>query len=965
MSWYLPSLIASLFGSAILALVFTFLYYQYRERHMGFWALGWGAHALRYGFDLALPGPEAMHLIQASVLASGLLLLRGVEEMAQDQMSRVFKFGGLLCAGWILLGAFTDLPFLEQNFPVFMFFAAVAIRTGQKFLLMENLGGPGRILTGWGFIHWGLHRANYPFLASVEEFAPLRFMLATLLSLTVAIGMLLVYFQRVLASLSVSEKRFRTLVEQATDGMFLLNLDGRILDANRHACRSLGYSKEELLQLSLHDIVEDLTDIILPRRPDRLAPGVPSTLEGRHRRRDGTGFPVDIRISVIDPPNADRQLLALARDISKQKETEDLLRQSSQKFEALYHQSFQLIGLLSPDGTVLDANQTALRLIDGQLSEIQGRPFWETPWWVHDPRLQERLRRAIERAARGEVARLEAHLPTGDGGRLMVDLSLKPVMDETGRVSMLIAEGRDITERIHFEHSLKAINMKLEALIDASPMPIIAINLEEITTEWNRAAEQTFGWPREEIIGRPYPLTPKPELGEGATTLQQTFTGKKISWAEVHRQTKSGALIELDLYSAPLYDGDGNISGGMGIFVDRGKQKRAEIALRESEAQYKKLYHQFEILLNGIPDPITLVDRDMKIVWANQGAAKAFNQEHTQISDQHCYRFWHGKNAVCPECPVIDCFDSGEVQERKITTPDGRVWGAKVFPIRDNDGRVANALELVTEITEKIRLRKQAERSNRLTALGELSAGIAHEINNPNGLILLNLPVLTEAFNDIEPVLAGYAEAHPDFSFGGLPFSRMRHEIPEILHEMRDGALRIKRIVDDLKNFVRQDPLPNTCEVELNQALETAVRLTTPEIKRATDHFSVSYGDDLAAVNGDSQRIEQVLVNLIINACQALPDKSRGLAVASRYDAASGMNVIEVRDQGKGIEAGHLNHLTDPFFTTRRESGGTGLGLSVSARIVKDHHGELRFDSVPGRGTSVSLLLPPLKEVNK
>jgi signal transduction histidine kinase len=143
------------------------------------------------------------------------------------------------------------------------------------------------------------------------------------------------------------------------------------------------------------------------------------------------------------------------------------------------------------------------------------------------------------------------------------------------------------------------------------------------------------------------------------------------------------------------------------------------------------------------------------------------------------------------------------------------------------------------------------------------------------------------------------------------------------------------------------------------------VRLTSTEIRRSTCQFSSSYAGDLAPVSGISMRLEQVLVNLIINACQALPDKSCGLAVATRYDATDGMNIVEVRDQGKGIEEKHLKHLTDPFFTTRRESGGTGLGLSVSARIVKEHGGELSFASTPGQGAVVTLRLPPTKEVNE
>jgi len=963
MTWLLPSIIASLCATTSLTLVFAFFYHQYRERHLGFWTLGWGIHSLRYQLDLSMAlgwlSTDSSYLIQSCVLASGLLILRGTEEMARKKMNPAWWIGGVFCAGWILLGQVSDLPFLPQTLPAFLFYALVSIRTGKLFLSLDSPKQLGKILTGWGFILWGLHRAIYPFVHDLEWLPPWRFLMAALLALTVAFGMIMLYFARLRSNLAASEERFRSLVEQATDGMFLLDLNGRILDINRHACLSLGYSRDQLLTLGLQDVVQGLTQIVLPQGPKRFVPGVPTTLDGQHRRNDGSTFPVDIRLSVIESPHGELQLLALARDMTKQKETEEQLRQSMRKFKALFNQAFELVALLSPSGTLLDANETALRIIGRSNLEVVGIPFWETPWWSHDPEQHSLLRRAIERAAQGELVRMEVSNRTLDGQLLMMDCSLKPIHDERGQVSLLIVEGRDITERIRFERNLAAINIKLEALIDASPMPIIAVDRRARITEWNRAAEQVFGWTRESVLNLPDPMVPASEAERDKNLQQRIFSGEKIQGLELLRQCKNGSTISLELFAAPLHDVTGAIDGAMSIFVDRREQKMAEVALRHSEIQYRKLYQQFETLFNGIPDPITLIDREMKIIWANRGAAKAFGRDQNEVTGKFCYRFWHGKDNVCSECPVIDCFISGEFQEKKIDTPDGRIWGVKVFPIRDKDGQIVNALELASEITEKLRLREEANRTSRLASLGELAAGVAHEINNPNGLILLNLPMLSEAFADLEAALAPYAEAHPDFTVGGLPFARMRREIPELLDEMRDGATRIKRIVEDLKNFVRPDNLSASHEVDLNQALQAAVRLAAGEIRKSTDLFSVSYDEGIPPVTGISQRIEQVLVNLIINACQSLPDKSRGLTVRTRFDRDSAMNLVEVVDQGRGIEEKHLRHVTDPFFTTRRNAGGTGLGLSVSARIVKEHGGELRFASVLGEGTTVTLLLPP------
>lgn len=140
--------------------------------------------------------------------------------------------------------------------------------------------------------------------------------------------------------------------------------------------------------------------------------------------------------------------------------------------------------------------------------------------------------------------------------------------------------------------------------------------------------------------------------------------------------------------------------------------------------------------------------------------------------------------------------------------------------------------------------------------------------------------------------------------------------------------------------------------------VQTAVRLVDVAIRKFTNNFSVDYAEALPAVFGNEQRLEQVVVNLVMNAGQALPDPSRAIALQTGYDAGSGRVLLTVRDQGSGISPEHLKHLTDPFFTTKRESGGTGLGLSISANIIKDHGGEIAFDSRIGEGTTVTLSLP-------
>ncbi|MEH6825810.1 MAG: transporter substrate-binding domain-containing protein [Motiliproteus sp.] len=252
---------------------------------------------------------------------------------------------------------------------------------------------------------------------------------------------------------------------------------------------------------------------------------------------------------------------------------------------------------------------------------------------------------------------------------------------------------------------------------------------------------------------------------------------------------------------------------------------------------------------------------------------------------------------------------------------------------------------------------QQLIQADKMTSLGILVSGVAHEINNPSSLLLLNLPVLQEAYQDLEEILEAHYQAHGDFTMGGLDYSRMRDEIPPMLDDMLAGTHRIRRIVDDLRDFARQGPADLSETVDLNEVVATSIRLVDNTIRQSCGHFEVSYGDHLPSFKGNAQRIEQVVINLIVNACQALDSSDKAITVKTRYHPWNGELRLEVKDQGCGIEPENLSRLSDPFFTTKREQGGTGLGLSVSASIVQEHGGTLVYDSEPGQGTLATLTL--------
>ncbi|GFO64059.1 transporter substrate-binding domain-containing protein [Geomonas paludis] len=366
--------------------------------------------------------------------------------------------------------------------------------------------------------------------------------------------------------------------------------------------------------------------------------------------------------------------------------------------------------------------------------------------------------------------------------------------------------------------------------------------------------------------------------------------------------------------------------------------------------------------LEAVGDPVSAQQYCFAVKKGNAALLARFNEGLAILKNtgeyQRIYNRWLGVLEP-PGLSWSEVFRYGAV----VVLPLILVAGGAVLWSRTLGREVAaRTAELTREVEERrhaeeeLRNRQQQlVQADKMAALGILVSGVAHEINNPNGLILLNLPVVMEAFRDAEPILEEYYEKNGDFEFGGLAYSRMREALPKLMQQMQEGSRRVKLIVEDLKDFARQQEPGQAAEFDLNETVQAALRLLANLVEKSTAHFSVSLGAGIPMLNGSAQRIEQVIVNLLVNACQALPSPERGIELLTWFEADRRQVILEVRDQGTGIAPEHLPRLTDPFFTTKRDSGGTGLGLSVSSGIVKEHGGELSFSSAPGAGTTARL----------
>ncbi len=309
----------------------------------------------------------------------------------------------------------------------------------------------------------------------------------------------------------------------------------------------------------------------------------------------------------------------------------------------------------------------------------------------------------------------------------------------------------------------------------------------------------------------------------------------------------------------------------------------------------------------------------------------------------------------------IDHFET--VRMRK----DGELIHASltISAIEDRTGNMVGASTIARDITERKRAEERAHlqqqqlmQADKMATLGILVSGVAHEINNPNNFIMLNAKIIRRVWDDIAPILQQYYDNHGDFSLAGMPYTRAHEKISQLITGVSDGSKRIQRIVQSLKDYARRDTDEPNQTVDINQVVESAGIILENLIKKSTDNFSVHYGENLPKIRGNHQHLEQVVINLITNACQALEHKKQAVSVETRYDKDDARIVLDVRDQGSGISQADLKHIMDPFFTTKRGLGGTGLGLSISERIIREHGGDIIVDSEPGKGTVVTITLP-------
>jgi signal transduction histidine kinase/ActR/RegA family two-component response regulator len=253
---------------------------------------------------------------------------------------------------------------------------------------------------------------------------------------------------------------------------------------------------------------------------------------------------------------------------------------------------------------------------------------------------------------------------------------------------------------------------------------------------------------------------------------------------------------------------------------------------------------------------------------------------------------------------------------------------------------------------------QQLHQAQKMETLGTLVAGVAHEINNPLNLIMYNLPLLQKIWSDFLPIMLERKQSEPERKFGGFDYDFLADNLLQLVADMEMAANRVAKTVSDLKNYSRQSNVAEKVPLQINHAVKNALRLAKTTFRKSSVHIRLDLTDDLPDIEGNLQSIEQIILNILINAVQAI-DHDRGeIEIATGFQVKDGRVYINIKDNGRGISPSIADKIFLPFVTDKQSEGGTGLGLSVTYSLVKAHEGEIGFESRAGRGASFTVYLP-------
>jgi PAS domain S-box-containing protein len=807
-------------------------------------------------------------------------------------------------------------------------------------------------------------------------------------------------------SLRASRDQYRSLLEQAADGIFIIDLNGNYLDGNLKGLEMLGYTREELLQMNASDIVpaEDLATA--PLRYDELRAGKTVMSERRLRRKDGTLVYVEINAKML----ADGRLQSIVRDITERKQAEELLRKSQAQLFAFLDALPLGVFVIDAEGKPFYANRDATQLLGkGIVPKARLDKMAEVyqAFLAGTEQLYPAERMPIVRALSGEktsVEDMEIHHPD----RIIpLHVSAVPIYGEDGKISFAIAAFNDITNRKQAAEALRKSEQRYRNLFENANDIIYTTDLTGNFTSINQAGERILGYTVEEGLKLNFAETIAPEHLETAhRMLTRKLNGEKTPAYEIEVLSKDGRRVPLEVSTRLIYKGDTPI-GVQGIARDITERKQMEQALHEADRRAIGEYEQLLEKLASLAQSLGTA-RDLLIVYralrdfalASTPCSGIFVSLYDQKGNvrRAAYAWSEGEEVDVSNLPLMPmgnnphsravatgqiiitddfqatigdapCVNVGlesdpRLPQSSLVAPMavmGRIIGAvevqsvelaaftqeHATAMRMAANLAANAIENVKLIEREREREEMLRQSQKIEAVGKLAGGIAHDFNN----------ILT--------AINGYSD---------LALRRVKEDdrLRNLIEEVKKAGERAAGLTRQLLAFSRKQVLQPKV-LSLNDVVTYTNKMLRRLIGEDID-LILHLDSRLGNVKADPGQMEQVLLNLAVNARDAMPHGGKLIIqtenvmmeeeIARKYESVqSGPHVrLVFTDTGCGMDAETQKRIFEPFFTTKEVGKGTGLGLSMVYGIVKQSGGYISVYSEIGKGTTFKIYLPRVYE---
>jgi len=559
----------------------------------------------------------------------------------------------------------------------------------------------------------------------------------------------------------------------------------------------------------------------------------------------------------------------LKQEMEIRKSTEQSLRESEERYRRITQSITDYVYTVRVEGgvpveTIHGPKCEAITGYSGE--ELSADPFL----WLR--MVDEKDREKVIEYSRKVVAGIDTEpiehvIIRKDGERRWVRNTAVPHHDLQGNLVSYDGLLQDITRGKSAEERLRRSEEKYRGIFEYSGLGIFQSSPELRFISANSSLAHMLGYDSPEdltasVHGIAEQVYASPQVRDQVGRCLAASDTAKLEIAFRRRDQTTGAAF---LHMRAVRDNDGGLLRFEGFVEDITERKRAEERIRESK-------ETLQTVCDGISEPLIMIDQDGLVKMLNNAALNYFHlNEYTDALGKPCFKAFFGRSAPCEGCARL--FSAlrdyaGEFERKGVMEPD-RLEQVVVYGVKDHTGEQRAAIVRISDITQARIMERQLAQSEKLAALGLLVSSIAHEINNPNNFIVFNLPILRDYLEMLMPFVDDYMEDHPNLELFGMSYEEFRKDIFRLLENMEYGSQRINATVCGLRDFAQKRDNLERQSVDLKQVIEGAMALCHGEIRKRVKSFDVDILEDILPIHADAKAVEQVLINLLINAAHA------------------------------------------------------------------------------------------------